>query len=84
MNVHIANSSSRTCKKIKVTSKGIGGKKYSKFIYFVFLFVSFFFSSSSSDFSKCYEHSNVLIFSLHACVYIVEFLESHKLFRLLA
>ena len=43
VNVHIANSSSRTCKKIKVTSKGIGEKKYSKFIYFVFcLFHSFF------------------------------------------
>ena len=47
VNVHIANSSSRTCKKIKVTSKRIGGKKYSKFIYFGFLFVSLFFSSSS-------------------------------------
>lgn len=46
VNVHIANSSSRTCKKIKVTSKRIGGKKYSKFIYFGFLFVSLFFSSS--------------------------------------
>ena len=43
VNVHIANSSSRTCRKIKVTSKGIGGKKYSKFICFVFcLFHSFF------------------------------------------
>ena len=43
VNVHIANSSSRTCKKIKVTSKEIGEKKYSKFIYFVFSFVSLFF-----------------------------------------
>ena len=43
VNVHIANSSSRTCRKIKVTSKGIGGKKYSKFIYFVFCLFHYFF-----------------------------------------
>lgn len=47
VNVHIANSSSRTCKKIKVTSKGIGEKKILQIYIFCFLFVSFFFSSSS-------------------------------------
>lgn len=47
VNVHIANSSSRTCKKIKVTSKGIGEKKILQIDIFCFLFVSFFFSSSS-------------------------------------
>ena len=44
VNVHIANSSSRTCKKIKVTSKGIGGKKNTPNLYILFfcLFHSFF------------------------------------------
>lgn len=44
VNVHIANSSSRTCKKIKVTSKGIVGKKNTPNLYILFfcLFHSFF------------------------------------------
>lgn len=56
VNVHIANSSSRTCKKIKVTSKEIGEKKNTPNLYILFfrlfhyffllpcLFVWFFFS----------------------------------------
>lgn len=62
VNVHIANSSSRTCKKIKVTSKRIGGKKYSKFIYLFHyffllpcLFVWFFFFSIAIFVSTAFE-----------------------------
>ena len=45
VNVHIANSSSRTCKKIKVTSKGIGEKKNTPNLYILFFvcFILFFF-----------------------------------------
>ena len=45
VNVHIANSSSRTCKKIKVTSKGIGEKKILQIYIFCFFvcFILFFF-----------------------------------------
>lgn len=45
VNVHIANSSSRTCKKIKVTSKEIGEKKILQIYIFCFFvcFIIFFF-----------------------------------------
>ena len=46
VNVHIANSSSRTCKKIKVTSKEIGEKKILQIYIFCFFVCFIIFSSS--------------------------------------
>lgn len=46
VNVHIANSSSRTCKKIKVTSKEIGEKKLLQIYIFCFFVCFIIFSSS--------------------------------------
>ena len=65
VNVHIANSSSRTCKKIKVTSKGIVGKKNTPNLYilffvcfilfFFFFFVCFFFFPIANFVSTAFE-----------------------------
>ena len=90
VNVHIANSSSRTCKKIKVTSKGIGEKKILQIyifcffvcfiLFFFFFFVFFFFSPLQTLYPLPLKDSvmSTAMFSSFHCMHVFTLWNSQK------